>query len=1565
MISIVDRISKHAAEHSSDVAFIFLAVDGAEAERMTYAALDSDARCIAGGLSRRTQFGQRAILLVENGAPFIRCFVGCLYAGVVAVPTNTPHSTKSAHLNRLLSIVLDADPELIIYEDDYLPVIEKLTQNALLPSHVSCVSVSELLAGTPVEALAALTKQSLAFLQYTSGSTNHPKGVMVTHANLLANEQLIESNFQYSSDTVMVNWLPLYHDMGLIGNILQPLYLGARCISMSPMTFLSRPALWLSTISKYRATTSGAPNSAYQLCVDKITDDQLLGVDLSTWDLAYIGAEPIRAATLRAFATRFARFGFAARALYPCYGLAEATLFVTGATKGAGFSALELSRSHLKSMLAETAPPSSSDIPTSTHASTATVVVSCGSVNKGQMVRIIEPATGVPLQQMRVGEVWVHGPSVASGYWNRSEESLATFGARPADEQRAYLRTGDLGFICGEDLFITGRLKDLIIIRGRNFTPQDIEETAHETTELLKRDGGAAFAADIEGDEQLVLVHELTRSGVRSKDLPRTLAEVRAAIIETHLVSVWDIVLIKPGSLPRTTSGKIQRLRARQLYQSGQFEIVASYRGVQRTLPEVTIPPVAVTSMFVASMEQRLMKMWSEVSGVPFTQTSAHVNFFDQGADSVTLMRFRATLEQQLKAPVRIVDLYDASTIRELAIRLVSSSKAIVEQSLDGVHSSVADHEQLTTAVAIIGFSGRFPDADSPKQFWSNLQAGHCSVRQLTDKELIESGVPTDLLSKANYVKAVVPLKDYELFDADHFRLTPREAELLDPQQRWLLECSVEALELAGYPTEPIGQRVGVFFGKGECVYSHRFVDLLDYRNGIGSSILTLIGSGKAYTATMVSYHLGLTGPSETIDTACSTSLVAVHQGITRILCGECDLALAGAASMPNIFGNIGYLYDEGGILSPDGYCRAFSPDAKGTVFGGGAGVVVLKRLDKAKADGDTIHAIILGSAVNNDGSRKVGFTAPSVAGHVDVIHAALKRANRPASAISYVETHGTGTAIGDALEVEALSRVFESNKNKIPIGSCKTNVGHLEAAAGIAGLLKVVQALQHRQLPPSLHVSKEAAEKKFASTPVRVITELEPWPSERSPRLAGVSSLGIGGTNAHVIVQEAPDHLNYHAGNACDLFVFSASSQDALRAAELRLADYLADRSDTNLSDVAFTLQVGRRSLPRRSFFVAESRNELISKLRAGFALSQEGAPLPSAKPLRFTLCARDWDAQQFAKLCAQFSTLNSIFAQLSAGVGTSNIDRPELRGACAELALAQFLMTLGVAPAEVTSRGWLGELLAACIAGYLDFSSVVAISNQVHLGSLPQGLVQHFGTTPQRSGIPFLSDLLGRPINDRADLMEWADRLSQNVEDTEPSKLSSSIENIQCVSVNLGALTGPAVLAVLGASWTNGAHINFSALHSAPRHRIPLPTYPFQRRRFWIEEKRDGFSDKLMERKSEATDQPQDAKGSLQATSADIEENLLKIVEAVLGVQASPDSNFLEIGGDSLTATQVVSQIRSTYDISLDLYDMLESPTVREIAQIIRLQLDMHALRPTMDAAQMTTEGVVIEEL
>ncbi|MCA1457879.1 fatty acyl-AMP ligase [Bradyrhizobium sp. BRP22] len=565
--SLVALLAKRAETQPDARAYIFLSDRGAEEAVLTFRELHNAARALAVRLGEVTRPGDRAMLVFPPGLEFVVAFFGCLIARVIAVPMMMPR--RQGARDSSAAIMANCEPAIALTSSAF--ALRGDLQERFSREGLQWLAVD--LGTAPAQAAADLplpTRDDIAFLQYTSGSTSEPKGVAVSHGNLLANLEMIRISLGNTERSTYVNWVPLYHDMGLILNTLEALYVGALCVLMAPNAFTQRPLNWLRAISDYRAEVACCPNFGYDLCVSRYRAEQMEGVDLSSWKIALNGAEPVHAETIRQFIETFAGHGFDSRATFPAYGMAEATLLISGGSRGAGHLTRDVSRAALQAHRVE-APADATDSQT---------LVGCGRALEGERIAIVDPDSCARLPVDQVGEVWVNGANVAGTYWNNPEATKAGLHARIAgdDDGASWLRTGDLGFLDSTgELFITGRIKDLIIVRGINHYPQDIERTVQAAHSALRANCGAAFSVNDEhGDETLVVVQEVERTERNRIDGAEMKGLIREHVTGQHELFTRHIVLIRPGTLPKTTSGKIQRSLARRLWSEGRFEDLAA-----------------------------------------------------------------------------------------------------------------------------------------------------------------------------------------------------------------------------------------------------------------------------------------------------------------------------------------------------------------------------------------------------------------------------------------------------------------------------------------------------------------------------------------------------------------------------------------------------------------------------------------------------------------------------------------------------------------------------------------------------------------------------------------------------------------------------------------------------------------------------------------------------------------------------------------------------------------------------------------------------------------------------
>jgi acyl transferase domain-containing protein/acyl-CoA synthetase (AMP-forming)/AMP-acid ligase II/acetylornithine/succinyldiaminopimelate/putrescine aminotransferase/predicted amino acid dehydrogenase/acyl carrier protein len=1173
-----------ALRQPRDVAFYYLSDRDGDVERITYSELLGKAQSIAACL-RRLQAGQGSpvLLIYPTGIEFIGALLGCFFSGAVAVPLSQPR--RGSSLTRIQNIANETGSRLVLTTQPTLTRSPGIW-NGLRARDLELVATDTLPSAPADEWLAPDdTVDALALLQYTSGSTASPKGVMVTHANLLYNSALIQRAFGLDGSSRSVAWLPQYHDMGLVGATLQPLYSGYPAWFMSPASFLKNPMRWLRAISDHKATVSVAPNFAYDLCVERFQSTHCEALDLSSWSIAGNGSEPVRAETMERFTETFRTFGFSASAFYPCYGLAEATLFVCGGAAQSGARTLVVNGDSLAAgQCVEESGPGGSD---------SKVLVGCGQTLTGQ-IAIVEPHSKRRCPEGHVGEIWLASPSVAQGYWNRPEETSESFRAQITDSDGGpFLRTGDLGLFRDGELFVTGRLSDLIIIRGRNHYPQDIELSVERSHPALQIHAGAAFSVESDGAEQLVIVHELKRES-RSGDpeSAEVLQAIRSAVSDGHGLKVHAIRLVKPGTIPRTSSGKIQRHLCRSRFQQKSLSVAAEWN--LASSPSAVISPPLPSRRPLSRLEIRdaLVSHLARRTGIPAGQIDPSQTFASYGLDSTDAVAIAVEMEELLGRELSPTLSWDYPTIDELASHLAGEdSNAIGDRRVDPTEN----------AIAIVGMGCRFPDADSPEAFWRLMRSGADPIRK----------IPPDRWQIDHYFDPVPGtagkmtarfggfLDGIDIFDPHFFGISPREATSMDPQQRLLVEVVWQAMENANIPIdEQAGTRTGVFVGIGGTDFSQRITmsrncaQRMDHYSGTGHA--------HSIAANRLSYLYDFRGPSMAIDTACSSSLVAVHLACQSLSNGESDMALAAGVNVI-LSPLVSISFSHARMLAPDGRCKTFDANADGYVRSEGCGVVVLKRLADALRNRDHIFGVVRGSAINQDG-RTSGITAPNRLSQQAVIQEALKRAGLTPGDIGYVEAHGTGTVLGDLIELQSLASVIgERPGTPCWLGSVKASIGHLETAAGIAGLIKVLLCLNAGEIPGQLHLKKVNPHIDLSTTPLRIATSLVPWP-KNGRRIAGISSFGFGGTNAHVVVEEGPtqDPATNDIERPVHILALSAKDADGLERLAERYAGHLRTHPELGLADVCHTANTGRSRLPHRLTAVSSTGEELIGALDA-----------------------------------------------------------------------------------------------------------------------------------------------------------------------------------------------------------------------------------------------------------------------------------------------------------------------------------------------------------------------------
>ena len=1356
----VDVLRAQAGKRPDELAFRFLATGDAQgpAETLTFGALDRRARALAAHLADEGLAGQPAVLLYPPGLEFVAAFFGCLYAGAIAVPAYPPDPRRLGRtLGRLMGIVRDSGAGVVL-TDRQIDGLRHLAGEKA-PEHAGELGALRWIVTETLDTSAAdawhpprVAADRPAMLQYTSGSTGDPRGVALGHDNLLANQALIQECFGHDPEELAaregepgVAWLPLFHDMGLVGHVLHPVYLGVTSVLMSPLAFLQRPLRWLEAVSAFRAHTSGGPGFAYDLCLRHVTEEERDRLDLSCWEVAYCGAEPIRGDTSRRFADYFAPAGFRRRAFVPCYGLAEATLLVTGGDRDRPEASRVLDARALEEGRVVASPPGRRGTRT---------VVGCGRPRGDAGLRIVHPRQRRPCEEGEVGEVWITGRSVARGYWRRPSLTREVFGAvLEGGDGSPHLRSGDLGFLWRDELYVTGRLKELIVVHGRNHYPADIEATVEASHPGIRRGCCAAFGLPAEGGEQLALVAEVDLS-LAGGDPGEVITRARQAVEQEHGLKTYAVTLIPPRTLPKTSSGKPQRHACRTALLRGELEVVAGRSFDPARSAGTTAPDAGRSALEArpAPVQAWLARRLARAAGSSAGEIDPEAPLSTFGLGSLTLVEIAGELSVALGRPLSATLFYDHATVAAVA-RSVGTAAPRWE-SPPG-ESAPARSGPAAEPIAVIGMACRLPGGvEGPEDFWSLLEGGRDGLVEVPpDRWDIDAyHDPTGEVPGKMACRRGGFVEGIDRFDPRFFGMSLGEAPAVDPQQRLLMETCWRALESAGQTRERLaGSDTGVYVGL--CGTEYGYQVMADER---AIDAYSLLGTAHSAVVGRLSYWLGLEGPNFPVDTACSSSLVAVHLACQGLRERECGMALAAGVNV--LLTPAGTIYfTRLGALSPDGICRPFDAGANGYVRGEGCGALVLKRLSDARRDKDPILALIRGSAVNQDG-QSVGFTAPSGAAQRRVVGRALRMAGLEPGQVDYVEAHGTGTPVGDPIEINALGEVMRGTRERpLLVGSVKSNIGHLEGAAGIASLIKAVLMLHHDRVVPSLHFADPNPRVRWDDIPIRIARGGEAWGRSGEPRVIGVNAFGFSGTNAHVVLEQwrgpGGEERGGEGGEPRPAYLnpLSAHGREALSAQVTGLGDHLARHPDVDLPDLAWSLGNLRSHLSHRMAVVCSSTEQLVADLENSARPSPRvlTAPRNAADPGGITLLFTGQGAQapgMGGGLYEGHPVFRDALDEAAAALDP-HLDRPLLTAMFApagspdgerihdtgttqpalfalEVALARVWMTAGVRPDILVGHS-VGEVAAACVAGVFslaDGARLIAARGRL-MGEQPLG--------------------------------------------------------------------------------------------------------------------------------------------------------------------------------------------------------------------------------------------------
>jgi amino acid adenylation domain-containing protein len=1382
-------------------------------EHLTYHDLNARANHVAHCLRRlgvRPEI--RVGVCVDRSPDILIALLGVLKAGGAYVPLDPTHPT-----DRLAFMVHDAGAQILLTTERLASL---LPDRDVVKVNLAADSANEANLILP-NLVCTATEDNLAYVIYTSGSTGIPKGVGVTHRNVTRLFTMAEEWARFGKDDV---WT-LFHSYAFDFSVWEmwgALLYGGRLVVVPQLVTQSREQFWRLLRTERVTVLNQTPSAFRRLLGDA---DAWTGMSLH---LIVLGGEPLASEELADWQQRLRGVR-----LVNMYGITETTVHVTR-HEPARHKPQRGAASVIGRPLAD--------------------------------MRLYVLDSGMNLVPRGVsGELYVGGSGVARGYLGRPGLTASRFlpdPYGPCPGGRLY-RTGDLARYLGDGNYAyIGRADRQVKLRGYRIELGEVEAAllghpnVREAAVVLHSQsaGETGLVAYLSGAETPV---EALR-GYLGERLPGYMAP------STY---VWF------EKLPLTPNGKVD----------------------YSALPDPSSERPSLSTRYEAPRtpeEHVVAGVWRKVLGIE--RIGIHDNFFDLGGGSLTILKVKDELEDLLATPIPTVVFFQQPTVCRLAanigmVRRDVGSTVAASQAERVAPSVALSHGNARVApndIAVIGVAGRFPGAADARTLWSNLCAARESISVFSDDELHTASVPPALIRDRRYVRSRGVLQGVEFFDYEFFGFNARDARTTDPQHRLFLEVCWQALADAGCAPDRIDFPVGVFAGAGSNHYRDILAAASDDDDGLYRA--TELGNEKDYLTTTVSYRLRLTGPSVDVQTACSTSLVAVHLACRSLVDSDCDMALAGGVSIV-IPENTGYLHTRGGIGSPDGHCRAFDKDAAGCVPGNGAGVIVLKRLADAVRDEDYIYAVIKGSAVNNDGGRKVGFTAPSVEGQADVIRRALRAANLSPGQVAYLEAHGTGTALGDPIEIEALRQVFEGHgARSCGLGSIKTNIGHLDVAAGIAGLIKTVLAIKHRQLPASLHFREANPQIDFSTTPFFVVQRLSSWPARNGPLVAGVSSFGIGGTNAHIVIASASDAKDTRPARRRDVLLVSARTPQALEASRTALAEFLLQHADITLEDLCCTLQTARTTMLHRFAAPCASRSEAVNLLQQ--AWTPDARNQLSATGDRRLAFLFPGEGSMSVGLVHELYRNETVFreevdsligklpAEMEAAIRMAfDPASPPQDNSCgvlldkqlgqpfhvvSQLALANSWRRWGVEPAAVIGYG-LGELSTAVVAGALtptDALRLLTGGDLILKNNTPSGeLMPCLNLSPPR--IPIVSAETGDWRCSHDARLNWAEdakpragfsrglrTLSDSgfviwLEIRADAPLAANAQHGVASHLCIRAIrsladAGAGLETALAELWEAGVHVDWVRYRVGARgRRVPLPGYPFERRRCWID--------------------------------------------------------------------------------------------------------------------------------
>jgi acyl transferase domain-containing protein/acyl-CoA synthetase (AMP-forming)/AMP-acid ligase II len=1191
--------------------------------------------------------GSKLIFQLSTNKNFVTTFWASMCGGIVSVPVSIGNNDE--HRLKLMNIFNLLDDAYLIVDSNILDKLGKFSkqnnlEEAFLKIKNRTIDIRDIDLNTLEKAnIVDSDKDDLALIQFSSGSTGEPKGVKLTHHNIIENGKGVLQTAQITKDDSYLSWFPLTHDMGLMGWHINPLILGVDQVLIETNIFIRRPLLWMDCATKFKSTILCSPNFGYRYLLKFLKKEQ--NWNLENIKLIFNGAEPISALLCDEFLDTLKPYGLKDNTIYTVYGLAEATVGVSFPKPLEKFRRYHLDINHLN--IGEKVKDIKVDIGSVTY-------VDVGYPLINMQIRITNDY--LVLDENFIGHIEIKSVSVTTGYYNNKEATAKII------KGDGWVDTGDLGFIRDGRLIITGRSKDIIIVNGTNYYPHDIEDICCgvEGCELNKVVAIGSRSKDQEDEKLIVFV-------LFKKPLEEFLTiedEIKKTILNQIGLEASEVIPVK--NIFKTTSGKLQRYKFLQKYIDKEFDSIVNELENLHDVPTL-------------SRDNILEMLVLEADNILNAHIDVHTALFEQGFSSISIVLFKDRITKKLNIEIDITVIFDYPTIYGLA-NYLSNTLGLIDE----------EDEDIDTQIAIVSMACKFPDASNPEIFFDNLLNGVDSIKKSSrwDKE---------------YYGGFLDEKTVTSFDNNFFNISIAEAKKLDPQEKILLQSTLELLDrgTVDYNKE---KNIGVYIGVSSS-------DNLRLELDKDLSPYTLTSNLMSTLSGRVSYYFDFKAPAISLDTACSSSLVAIHQAVNAIKSGDCKLAIAGGGNVildALSFEGLNQLQ----ALSPTNRCRTFDEQADGYIRGEGCGLILLKPLKKALEEKDEILSIIKSTTLNHDGKSN-GLTAPNGLSQQSLIKKAYKNIDR----VDFIETHGTGTKLGDPIEINALSSALK--KQEIPLGAVKTNIGHLESAAGVAGVIKTLMAIKEKQLPANLHLQKKNPYINWDKIKLMPLTKRVEWQSNH-PKIAGVSSFGFGGTNAHIVLEEfIPQPIANKVEKQNKILLVSTKEASKLETlSEL----YINNMTTENLNDFIYSSSQkyqheNKVAIVGKSIEDFKSRKSIFysseaTKFKTVFVFTGQGSHYAN---MAKELFENEIIFREYFLECSQIfgeyldkSLIDVIFSDNEPLLNEPIYTQASLF--TVEYALAKYLIAMNIKPDAVTGHS-LGEYVASTISGILSLKDAIRL--------------------------------------------------------------------------------------------------------------------------------------------------------------------------------------------------------------------------------------------------------------